>query len=74
MTSLNALDLFCGVGGLIKGLVGQVNLTIDAGINVIAGIDIWDKAIESTKNFNHYAICEDLTKYPPERFQEEYQR
>ena len=44
---MTSLDLFCGVGGLIKGLVGQVNLTIDAGINVIAGIDIWDKAIES---------------------------
>jgi DNA (cytosine-5)-methyltransferase 1 len=64
--ALNALDLFCGCGGLTKGLV-------DAGINVIAGIDIWNKAIESYgKNFGHLAICEDLTKYPPERFQKEH--
>lgn len=35
-----AIDLFCGCGGLSKGLV-------DSGINVILGIDVWDKAIES---------------------------
>ena len=37
---MNAIDLFCGCGGLTKGLV-------DAGLNVIAGIDIWNTAIES---------------------------
>lgn len=63
---LNVLDLFCGCGGMSKGLV-------DAGLNVIAGIDIWDKAINSyKKNFNHMAICEDLTKLPPEKFEQLY--
>ena len=37
---LNVLDLVCGCGGMSKGL-------IDSGLNVIAGIDIWDKAINS---------------------------
>lgn len=34
------LDLFCGCGGLSQGLS-------QSGLNVIAGIDYWDKAIES---------------------------
>lgn len=56
------LDLFCGCGGMSKGLV-------DAGLHVIAGIDIWDKAIENYKrNFNHLAICKDLTQLSPETF------
>jgi len=59
---LNVIDLFCGVGGMSKGLT-------DAGLNVIAGVDIWDKAINNyKKNFEHQAICEDLTKLPPEKF------
>lgn len=62
MASLNVLDLFCGCGGMSKGL-------IDAGLNVIIGIDIWDKAITNyNKNFNHKAYCEDLTKLSPENF------
>jgi len=65
---LNVLDLFCGCGGMTKGLV-------DAGLNVIAGIDVWDKAIESyKKNHHHTAICADLTQYSPERFDEEYNK
>ena len=36
----NVIDLFCGCGGMSKGLT-------DAGFNIIAGIDIWDKAINS---------------------------
>lgn len=64
----NVLDLFCGCGGMTKGLE-------DAGLNIIAGIDIWDKAIESyTKNFKHLGICEDLTKLSPEQFQELYNK
>ena len=60
--TLNVIDLFCGCGGMSKGLT-------DAGFNIIAGIDIWDKAINSyKKNFHHQAICEDLTKLPPEKF------
>lgn len=61
---LNVLDLFCGCGGMSQGLT-------DAGLNIIAGIDIWDKAINSYKqNYTHKAICEDLTKFPPEKFNE----
>src|SRR3989344_5818439 len=58
---LNVIDLFCGCGGMSKGLT-------DAGLNVVVGIDIWDKAINSYKqNFQHLAICEDLTTLPPEK-------
>jgi len=59
---LNVLDLFCGCGGMSKGLS-------DAGLNLIAGIDIWDKAVNSyNKNFEHKAYCKDLTKFSPEDF------
>jgi DNA-cytosine methyltransferase len=61
-SKLNAIDLFCGCGGFTKGLV-------DAGINVIAGIDIWKPAVDSYKANNHHiGICKDLTEYPPEEF------
>lgn len=64
MNKLNVLDLFCGCGGLSKGIE-------DSGLNIIAGIDIWDKAINNyKKNFKHLGICEDLTKFPPEKFDE----
>ena len=60
--NFNVLDLFCGCGGMSKGLE-------DAGLNIIAGIDIWDKAIESySQNFKHQAICENLQQLPPEDF------
>ena len=63
---LNVLDLFCGCGGMSKGL-------IDSGLNVIAGIDIWDKAINSyQKNLNHLGICDDISKIPPDLFKEKY--
>ncbi len=59
---LNVLDLFCGCGGMSKGLE-------DAGLNVVAGIDIWDKAIESyKKNFKHIGLCHDLRELPPMEF------
>ena len=65
---LNVLDLFCGCGGMSKGLT-------DAGLNVIAGIDVWDKAIESyNKNFDHKAYCQDLTKFSPEDFNNLYNK
>lgn len=64
--TLNVLDLFCGCGGMSKGLS-------DAGLNIVAGIDIWDKAVESyNNNFEHQAYCEDLTELPPEKFNELY--
>lgn len=66
--TLNVIDLFCGCGGMSKGLT-------DAGLNIISGIDIWDKAVESyNKNFEHKAYCEDLTKLPPEKFNELYNK
>jgi DNA (cytosine-5)-methyltransferase 1 len=64
--TLNVLDLFCGCGGMSKGME-------DAGYTIIAGIDIWDKAIESyKKNFTHLALCKDLRTFPPEEFQKIY--
>lgn len=64
--TLNVLDLFCGCGGMSKGLT-------DAGLNVVAGIDIWDKAVANyNKNFEHKAYCEDLTALPPEKFNQLY--
>jgi DNA (cytosine-5)-methyltransferase 1 len=66
--TLNVIDLFCGCGGMSKGLT-------DAGLNVIAGIDIWDKAVESyNKNHHHKAYCADLTQLPPEKFNELYNK
>ena len=63
---MNVIDLFCGCGGMSKGLT-------DAGLNVIAGIDVWDKAVENyNNNFEHHAYCHDLTTFPPEKFQETY--
>lgn len=68
ISSLNVIDLFCGCGGMSKGLT-------DAGLNVIAGIDVWDKAVLSyNKNFTHKAYCEDLTQLFPEKFAELYNK
>ena len=65
---LNVIDLFCGCGGMTKGL-------IDSGLNIIAGIDIWDKAVESyNKNYNHKAYCADLTQLSPEMFNNLYNK
>lgn len=59
----NVIDLFCGCGGMTKGLT-------DAGLHVIAGIDIWQTAIDTyARNFSHNAVCADLTKLAPEDFQ-----
>ena len=56
---MNVLDLFCGCGGLTQGLT-------DAGLNVVLGIDKWDKAIESyQKNFHHKSLCVDISEFPP---------
>lgn len=59
---MNVLDLFCGCGGFTKGLV-------DSGLNVVAGIDIWDKACENYRqNFNHLCLCKDLETFHPSDF------
>jgi DNA (cytosine-5)-methyltransferase 1 len=66
MKKLNVLDLFCGCGGMSKGLE-------DAGLNIKAGLDIWDKAIDSyKKNFNHLAVCGDISKLSPDSFSKKY--
>ena len=63
---LRVLDLFCGCGGMSKGLE-------DAGLNIMAGLDIWDKAIDSyTQNFDHLSVCEDISKLSPELFDTKY--
>lgn len=56
----SAIDLFCGCGGLSRGLS-------DAGINVVLGIDVWDRAIETYQhNFpDHTAICGDMKSLDP---------
>jgi len=60
------LDLFCGCGGLAKGIT-------DAGFKIFAGIDIWEPAIASySKNYSHHAICADLTTLSPEEFKKLY--
>lgn len=34
--------------------------------NIVCGIDIWDKAINSySKNYNHLSLCKDLTNFRP---------
>lgn len=59
---MNVLDLFCGCGGFTKGLV-------DSGLNVVAGIDIWDKACENYRqNFKHLCLCKDLETFHPSDF------
>lgn len=59
---ITVVDLFCGCGGITQGLN-------DAGFEVLAGIDIWDKAIETYQaNQDHTALCRDLTKFGPEDF------
>tara|TARA_B100001093_G_scaffold172563_1_gene165380 strand:+ start:980 stop:2200 length:1221 start_codon:yes stop_codon:yes gene_type:complete len=63
---LRVLDLFCGCGGMSKGLQ-------DAGLNVVAGLDIWDKAIDSYKqNFDHLSICADISEVTPKSFSDTY--
>lgn len=64
MSKYTVVDLFCGCGGFTSGLTRS-------GLNVIAGVDIWNKAIETYKNnFDHISICQDLTKLKPEEFKQ----
>jgi DNA (cytosine-5)-methyltransferase 1 len=52
---LNAIDLFAGAGGLSLGLVR-------AGFDIRVAIDSWQLAVDTyTKNFQHPAICEDIS-------------
>ena len=65
-TPLTTLDLFCGCGGMTKGLT-------DAGLNIVAGIDKDKAAICSyKKNFNHHAVQAFLENLPPAEFARQY--
>lgn len=57
---VTAIDLFCGCGGMTRGLV-------DAGIDVVCGIDVWQTAINTYKanNDGHVAICGDIRELDP---------
>jgi DNA (cytosine-5)-methyltransferase 1 len=66
LKTFNVLDLFCGCGGMSKGLM-------DSGLNVIAGMDIWDKAVNSYKeNLKHIGVCADISALPPDKFKKDY--
>jgi len=62
------VDLFCGVGGLTRGL-------LDAGLNVKAGFD-FDKTCEFayTTNNNSIFVHEDITKTQPETISNFYDK
>jgi len=63
---MKVLDLFCGCGGFSEGFKRE-------GFDIIAGIDIWDKAIETYKlNNNHLSLFKDLRNYSPEQFYKDY--
>jgi DNA (cytosine-5)-methyltransferase 1 len=56
---MKVLDLFCGCGGMSQGLK-------EAGLDVIMGIDHWDKATESYQaNQKHRTLCADLRQVDP---------
>lgn len=56
---MKVLDLFCGCGGMSQGLK-------EAGLDVLMGIDHWDKAAESYKaNQKHETLCADLRQVDP---------
>ncbi len=62
------LNCFVVVVELTTGLV-------NAGLNIIAGINVWDKAIDSYKrNHDHLAIYADLTKLTPADFKKTFHK
>ena len=55
-TDITAIDLFCGCGGISKGLG-------EAGIDVLLGVDFFKEAGETySHNFDHEFLFGDLTK------------
>ena len=66
MASVQAIDLFCGSGGLTHGMA-------QAGINVLAGLDL-DSTCEYAYTANNTAkfICSDIGAYPGSRLMNMY--
>lgn len=64
---MRAIDFFCGGGGMTNGL-------IQAGIEVIAGIDLDSEAKETYEYNNHGAIFvnDNITKLPLEYFENKF--
>ncbi|WP_077296632.1 DNA cytosine methyltransferase [Virgibacillus pantothenticus] len=63
---INAVDLFCGLGGLTHGLQ-------KTGINVVAGIDIEETCeFPYEKNNNSYFICKDIKEMSSDEIDELY--
>ena len=61
-----AVDLFCGIGGLTRGLE-------DAGINVVAGIDIEAECQYAYEENNHARfIQKDIVDMPPQEIEKLY--
>lgn len=64
MSRYKVLDMFCGCGGFTKGLE-------DAGLDVVAGIDVCGKAIESyNENFDKRGILSDVSDVDLKRFED----
>jgi len=62
---MNAIDLFCGMGGWTVAAKNN-------NINVLYGIDIWNKAVDTYNANNENGICKDLSLYTPDEFSTEY--
>lgn len=61
-----AIDFFCGAGGVTRGF-------LDAGINVLGGIDIDPKCKETyEKNNNTKFLNIDITTYPKQKLQKDF--
>ncbi len=65
--SYNAIDLFCGAGGLSLGFK-------EAGFNIVFGLDAWEDAITTYKyNFPEtIAVTEDIQKITPKELLDKY--
>ncbi len=63
---LRVLDLFAGCGGMSLGMT-------QAGLQVVAGMDIWPVAMESyQRNHPHLAVCADIRTMTPDQLEARY--